>query len=122
MPNVTIPSPPDSPWFDHRPRLTERCGHCGGRGTVEVGYALLATEHVPDAPPNAILAMVAGTYDITTACKEASDIARKSGRPVAFEFLTQTVVVAPGDDADRVMRKWWQREYGETPEQTRAKR
>jgi hypothetical protein len=118
----------DAKWFDDRPRRTKLCGQCGGCGTVEVSYALMPADGVvaalyaADAPTNSIRACVAGSNDIFTACKEAADIAGRSSAPVAFEFLDHTVVVRSGDDPTTVARQWWMKQYGETPEQTRARR
>jgi hypothetical protein len=79
-------------------------------------------DYAVDAPSDAIRAFVVGSNDIFTACREASDISRKAGAPVAFRFIDRTVTVRPPDDPTAVARRWWMEEYGETPEQTRARR
>lgn len=114
----------DAPWFKDRPRRTERCARCDGHGNVALPYALIDANGlvVPNAPEDAILAFVCGSWDITTACREASEIAKRAKRTVAFEFNGQTVALRPFDDPDTVMRRWWREAYGETPEQTFARR
>lgn len=109
-------------WFDQRPRITETCPRCRGCGTIERAYALAPTDRVRDAPPDAIPAVVVGSFDIFTACNEAAAIATAAGIMVAFEFLDHTVVVRRGDDPETVARAWWHTQYGETPEQSRARR
>lgn len=113
-------------WFDDRPRRTKRCWQCGGCGTVEVTYALMPSDGLydpmEDAPSDAIRATVVGSSDIFTACQEASDISRKAEAPVSFTFIDRTVTVRQADDPNVVARRWWMEEYGETPEQTRARR
>ena len=117
-----MPANPDRKWFDERPERTKKCPRCGGCGTIDVGYALAPTDRVIDAPNNAVRAFVVGASSIFDACKEAADIAKRSGDPVAFEFNGQTVVLRPGDNADKVARDWWQKQYNETPEETLARR
>ncbi len=112
----------DVTWFHERPRRTERCNRCHGTGHVDLGYALAAIDVVVGAPTDAIRAVVVGAYDIFTACREAADIARKSGQPVAFEFNGPCVVVRPDDDPVAVARQWWETVYHETPEQSAARR
>lgn len=113
----------DSEWFDQRPLITERCPRCKGCGEITRSYALAAeTDDVRDAPADAIRAVVIGSFDIFTACREAAAIVQGSARPVAFAFLDHTVVVRLGDDPNLVARDWWQKQYGETPEETRARR
>lgn len=115
----------DAKWFDSRPRKIGRCAACHGSGTVESGYALvLAPPECADfaAPPFAIRAFVTGASDIFAACNEAAQIAGLAKRPVAFEFNGQVVALRPGDDAITTARRWWNKQYGETPEQTRARR
>lgn len=115
---------PDAKWFDERPRRTETCTHCRGHGKVEQPYALVLAEPlaVRGAPNDAIRAFVCGSWDIFTACREAADIAARSGQPVAFEFNGSCVVVRPGADPGIVARRWWINTYNETPEETAARR
>lgn len=42
--------------------------------------------------------------------------------PVAFDFNGKTVVVRQTDDPVEVARSWWRAAYGETPEETAARR
>jgi hypothetical protein len=85
-------------------------------------YALAPRDRFDGAPPNAVHAVVVGSFDIFTACKEAVILAARSHRPVAFEFLDHVVVVRSADDPVAIARAWWQRQYNETPEATFARR
>jgi len=108
--------------FDERPTRTRTCPQCHGHGNVIEGYALAQGEPIESAPKAAVYASVAGSFDIFTACKEAREIAKRADRPVAFDFNDQVVVVHASDDPNQVARAWWLKAYGETPEQTRARR
>jgi hypothetical protein len=113
----------DKELFDSRPKRVQTCWHCHGSGSVVDSYALVHHDaFIEGAPPNAILALVMGSFDIHTACREAAAIAHQARRPVAFEFSGKTVVVNVADDGDAVARRWWLNEYGETPEASRARR
>jgi hypothetical protein len=109
-----------------RPDRVVSCPRCCGVGTVKEPYCLHPnpSENSPiaGAPVGAIQAFVCGTYSIFEAVREASAVARESGAPVAFDFLSRTVVVGPDDDPDRVARAWWADEYKETPEETWSRR
>ena len=106
---------PDDHWFTDRPTRTECCGRCRGTGTVTRAYALAPADRVVGAPCDAIRAFVIGSFDIATACEEASDIAKRSGEQVAFQFNGQCVVVGPGDSVSAVISRWWRRAYGMEP-------
>ena len=112
---------PDAKWFE-RPERLDTCACCNGRGTITRAYALEPADLVIDSPNEAIRALVVGSADIFTACREAVEIADRSREPVAFRFNGHTVVARHGDNADELARVWWREEYGETPEETQARR
>jgi hypothetical protein len=112
----------DAKWFSNRPRAIKTCEACGGHGATLQAFALASADYVVDAPSEAIRAMIVGSSDVFQACREAADIANKSGEPVAFRCQEHTIVVRPGDDPVVVGRQWWLQEHGETPEQTIARR
>jgi len=116
----------DTRIFDSRPTKIESCPRCRGYGSIRVGYALHPlTDELPPiagAPKDAIRAFVAGSFDVFHAAREAADLARLANRPVAFNCIDHAVVVRPDDDPDQVARAWWQLQYGETPEDTWARR
>ena len=112
----------DRTLFDDRPARPQTCPRCRGCGTVDDGYALAPAEPFDGAPAGAVHASVVGASDIFEASREAVDLARLAGRPVAFEFNDQVVVARAGDDPDKISRAWWQRQYNETPEATFARR
>jgi len=115
--------PADRTWFEDRPKRTHPCPRCRGCGTIVEAYALAYWDEPLDgAPADALRAFVVGSFDISTSCREAADLARISGRPVAFEFNGQIVVVCGNDDPDQVARTWWLRHYGETPEASFSRR
>ena len=115
-------TPSDQALFDDRPTRSKTCPRCRGCGTVVESHALAPRERFDGAPTDALLASVVGSFDIFTASREAVDLARRAGRPVAFEFNGRVVVARDGDDPDEIARAWWQREYNETPEETFARR
>lgn len=85
------------------------------------------TDNPPDhllhgVPPDVLQAFVVGSAYIFDATREALEVARRTGRTVAFLFSARLVVVRPRDDSDAVARAWWQEANGETPEQTWARR
>ena len=118
--------PDDGLLFSSRPTRTQACAHCGGRGSVGQPYWLVpnppSMDPVQDAPEGAVHAFVAGSAFIQEATREASEIAKRAQRPVAFEFLRKLVVVRPDDDPEQVWRAWWIGFYGMTPEQSAANR
>ena len=83
-------------------------------------YALSPTPNaVAGAPRGSVSASVVGSSSIFEATKEASEIARRSGRAVAFEFMrADPVVVLPESDPDLVARAWWFEFYGKTTEES----
>lgn len=113
----------DAHWFTSRKRARIECSRCYGTGRITVGFAI-APADVParGAPPDAIHACVVGCSTIFEACREAAAIARRSDRPVAFEFNEHCVVVLGCDDPDTIARMWWIKAYGETPEQSARRR
>lgn len=108
--------------FTDRPVVARTCWHCGGCGKTTDTFALAPGEPLPDVPQDAICAVVVGTRSIYEAAREAAEIAGRSGRQVAFQFIDQVVVVQPGDDPELWARTWWIERYGETPEQTLERR
>lgn len=110
----------DVRWFVARPSRIETCPTCQGSGKHRRDYTLVPADHVVDAPNDAIRAMIVGSSDVFEACREAADIAERSGEPVAFRCREHTIVVRPGDDPTAAARQWWLAEHGETPEQTMA--
>jgi len=108
--------------FTDRPEKTHPCHSCSGTGMVSKRYWLAPTNAVEGAPEGAILAVVMGSASIFEAMGEASDIARRAQRPVAFDFIDKVVVVRPDQDPNFLGRSWWIARYGETPEQTAARR
>jgi hypothetical protein len=116
----------DAELFDSRLAKTEVCPRCRGCGSVDVGYALHPwddqLEPIDGAPEGAVRAFIGGSFDVFYAAREAAELARRSGRPVAFQCIDRAVVVRPEDDPDQVARAWWLLQYGETPEATRSRR
>lgn len=112
--------------FDSRPARAETCPRCMGCGSIDAGYALHPWNEeltrIDGAPDGAVLAFVGGSFDVFSAAREAKELVRRSGRPVAFQFLDHAVVVRPDDDPHQVARAWWLLQYGETPEDTAARR
>ncbi|HSN25525.1 MAG TPA: hypothetical protein VLT45_04545 [Kofleriaceae bacterium] len=113
----------DSDFFTKRPRRRVCCSSCGGRGWNEETFALAPSDKpIAGSPVESIAASVVGASSIFDACREAKAIAVYAGRPVAFDFNNRLVVVNAGDDPDTIARAWWHDAYGETPEQTAARR
>lgn len=113
----------DHIWFTSRPETQEVCRRCNGHGYIIPGYALTwSDEPIRGASDNAVGAIVVGSSSISEATREASDIACRSGRPVAFVFIGHTVEVNPLDRPEVVARRWWHEMYGESPEETAARR
>lgn len=73
-------------------------------------------------PSDVLQAFVVGSAYIFDATRDASVVAKRTGRTVAFLFNTKLVVMRPKDDSDEVARAWWQEANGETPEETWARR
>lgn len=109
--------------FSRRPRTVKPCSRCEGKGEETVGYALA---HLPTRDPRlpdyAVQALVVGAATIFEATREARAIADQCRRPVAFMFLQHPVQVGIESDTVQIARDWWRRQYGETPEQTQARR
>lgn len=112
--------------FSSRPTRTQVCARCGGEGTVAQPYYLTTNPPsmgpVRGAPEGAVHAFVVGSAFIHEATREASEIARRAQRAVAFEFMERLVVVRPDDDPEQVWRAWWTEFYGQTFEQSVASR
>jgi hypothetical protein len=89
--------------------------HCHGRQTYskELAAKGLVNTELCDAS--------AGS-DIGSCIREGIDIAMAMTKAVAFEFNGKIVFVGAFSDPDQVYRKWWQDVYGETPEESFAKR
>jgi hypothetical protein len=106
-----------------RPVRSRDCPTCGGHGRVDDSYSLVSIEGpLPGAPGGAISTCVVGSSSIFKAAREAREIAESHDRPVAFDFIGDLVVVLRSDDPEQVARAWWIGHYGETPEQTAARR
>ncbi len=109
---------------------TEPCGQCHGTGVVHKRqfFALWTPdeyEHVEplhDAPPDAYVCTTAPGASIGEAVREGIEIAQTINRPVAFEFNGTMAIVQADSDLDTVYRDWWKRAYGETYEESLAKR
>lgn len=71
---------------------------------------------------DALCAVIAGSPSIFEVCREAKDLARRSGRPVKFYFTSTFVVVRADDDADAVAKAWFLETYGESAETMLARR
>jgi hypothetical protein len=74
------------------------------------------------APPDSVTAIVLGSSSIFEATREASEIANRARRIVAFYFMDRLVVAMPYDDHVQVAERWWLEFYGETYEESVAKR
>lgn len=117
----------DQALFDRRPKRVRKCPRCHGCGTIVDSYALMPSPRtdafkLAGTPLDTLCAFVVGSFDIFEATREAVDLAKRSRRPVAFEFNEQIVLVRASDDPDAIARLWWKNAYGETPEQTFARR
>ncbi len=109
-------------FVDRAPQVCA-CARCSGSGYLVRPYWLVPAPVPPHgAPPDSIWATTRGTAHIREATLEASELARRANRPVAFDFNDLLVVVRPHDDPEEVWRSWWLAKYGETPEQTAARR
>lgn len=114
--------------FSSRPAETRPCRSCGGLGRTTDPHWLVHCEVEVEGgagaavPGDAVHASVVGSASIFEATREAGEIARRSARPVAFEFNDVVVVVHPQSDPDLIARAWWLERHGETPEQTAARR
>lgn len=109
--------------FDGRKTRARLCWRCHGCGVVIEPFALAPSDNqLEDAPDRALCAIVVGASSVFVACHEAAEIAARANRPVAFEFNGQLVVVNAGDDPDRIARAWWERQYGESPEESAQRR
>lgn len=113
----------DARLFSDRAPQVRACSRCSGSGYLVLPY-WLAPWPVPlaGAPPDSIWATTVGSAHIREATLEASELARRANRPVAFDFNDLLVVVRPHDDPEEVWRSWWMAKHGETPEQTAARR
>jgi hypothetical protein len=115
----------DDPFSSRPPKPDRRCSCCSGLGVIPDPYWLRADPGgigLRGSREDVIVAWVSGSASIFEAAREASEIARRTGRPVEFRFIDRTVSVAPPDDPEVVARAWWREFYGETPEQTAARR
>ncbi len=114
----------DAELFGGRPLRTSTCPRCRGNGVVVEVYALRYRATGLDLQRSAgmVTATVIGAFGIFEVCREAAEVAERASRPVAFQFNDRVVAVTPGDDPDDVARQWWFDVYGETPEQTAARR
>lgn len=120
----------DAELFSSRPARAKTCTRCRGSGEVGVPYWLKYVEDPgrDDDPlaaqraAGAVTARPVMSASIFECCREAREVAEAAGRPVAFCFMEQVVVVGPTSDPDAVARAWWLAAYGETPEQTAERR
>jgi hypothetical protein len=119
MPAVLDPVRP----FVSRPDRVRACPTCAGHGRVAAPYYLVSYDQpIPGAPVGAIMAMVCGAASIFEATHEAHDIAVRWALPVAFDFNGLLVVVRSTDVPAHVANAWWLERYGETQEQSAARR
>ena len=108
--------------FGARPARSTNCTTCRGRGHVDRPYVLVHTPRLRGVPSGVVTATVVGTASIFEATREASEIANKVQRPVAFYFMEKLVITKPYDDPGEVARRWWREFYGETYEESVARR
>jgi hypothetical protein len=114
-------------------KWTEPCRECGGSGHVQKreyfalwtpdeyeGTETLDPKH--DVPQNAYVCTAVPGSTINEACREAIGLVKLVNRPVAFEFNGAVAVCHQDSDPDRIVRAWWLKAYGETYEQSMAKR
>jgi len=118
----------------------ESCHECGGKGVVHKRehfslwtpseyMAAMGHEFVPekldakhDVPANAVVCVAHAGASIFEACKEGITLARTFGAPVVFEF-NGTIAICYADSApEDVSERWWKKAYGETYEQSAARR
>ena len=95
--------------FADRPEKAHLCHSCEGTGRINESYCLSPTDRVNGAvPEGAILAViVVSSATIFEVAIEASDLARRSHRAVAFDFIDGVVVVHPDQDPNYMAFKWW---------------
>jgi len=111
------------------------CPTCNRPGYVKCKDRALATEidvgehafpwseyRATKIPSTAIRAIVLGCRTIFESTREGVDVATAEGRPVVFDFNDRMVTCPPNGDANAIARSWWKDAYGETPEQTMARR
>lgn len=100
----------DSALFTSRPPLPdEPCGRCAGTGRTTRTYVLVHSIDVRLdrwAAQGMVTAHARLGSHVVDCCREAVGIAAAAGRPVAFRFNDQVVVVRPGDDPDAVALSW----------------
>ncbi len=124
----------DAELFSSRPERTVACACCHGTGTRRDTYALRAPSSVDRVAARlegldgdavlegAVVASVAGASSIFECCREALEIAERSGRPVTFRFNDRVVSVKADDDPLLVAKRWWVGAYGKTYEQSMEER
>jgi hypothetical protein len=114
---------------------TETCQECHGTGRVtkREHFALWTPEEYPTDIPispsakgyassEAYVCVAVPGASIFEACKEGVAIAKVVGRPVAFECNGAIAVCLQHSDPNSVALEWWKLAYGETYEQSAAKR
>jgi hypothetical protein len=75
------------------------------------------------APKTALRCWVGGgAVHIAEVCREGVELADMHGKPIAFRFNETTVVIRPGQDAEKVWARWWKKKYGKTPRQSARER
>jgi len=107
--------------FEVSPKTTV-CARCRGTGHVRERSQELEPDLTRQSTDQILYARPLVSSYIFDATRHASDIARRSGLEVRFEFMDRTVSVGPTSDPDLVARDWWISEYGKTPEESRAER
>ncbi len=108
----------DAALFAARPPRSTNCTTCQGRGHVERPYVLRHTPMLAGVPTSAITATVVGAASIFEATREASEIATRAKRNVAFYFMDKIVIARPNGDPDALARCWWQGFYGKSYEES----
>ena len=111
--------------------ITDTCSTCRRPDWTKQVFHTLFTEEEWGAGPIKVKGllknfepMMAGCGgSIYTAVKEAVEYCQTYKVPgVGFEFNGKTVLVTANSDETAVVRVWWKAVYGETPEESFAKR
>jgi len=124
----------ETPTIKRTPReWDEPCNECHGTGTVHrrewfalwtpdeySGTVTLDPKH--DIPANAYVCTAVPGADIFRACAEAADLAKRVGRPIAFEFNGAVAIVHADSDTSDAAKRWWKLAYGKSYEQSMCDR